>query len=424
MNHPLLSLATASRGARKIGITSVCSAHPLVIEAALRLGRERAQSVLIESTCNQVNQDGGYTGMTPVAFRDLVYARAQDVGFDREKIVLGGDHLGPNPWKHLPASLAMEKAESLVAAYAKAGFTKLHLDTSMGAVDDPLRLDDSRVAERAARLAKVAETSAGEGASPLYVIGTEVPPPGGAADETLALEVTQPRSAWRTYTAHREAFSRAGCEAAFERVIALVVQPGVEFGNESVHPFDGRRAEELSGVLERLPGLVFEAHSTDYQSEEALTDLVAKGFAILKVGPWLTYALREALYGLDAVADVLEGMAPRHGFLSVMEEAMLAAPQHWRDHYGGAPSERWRLRHFSLSDRIRYYWSAPPAEAYLRDLLARLRRARDQGRHLSRSLLGQYLGLGAGSWSDREPESIILDHVQGVLKVYARAENR
>jgi tagatose-1,6-bisphosphate aldolase non-catalytic subunit AgaZ/GatZ len=28
--------------------------------------------VLIEATCNQVNQDGGYTGMTPADFRRFV----------------------------------------------------------------------------------------------------------------------------------------------------------------------------------------------------------------------------------------------------------------------------------------------------------------------------------------------------------------
>ncbi len=54
-------------------------------------------------------------------------------------LILGGDHLGPNPWTRLPADQAMEKAAAMVAAYAAAGFTKIHLDASMACADDPCR---------------------------------------------------------------------------------------------------------------------------------------------------------------------------------------------------------------------------------------------------------------------------------------------
>ncbi len=59
-----------------IGICSVCSAHPLVIEAALRFDLNSGRMVLIEATSNQVNQFGGYTGMKPADFRDYVNAIA------------------------------------------------------------------------------------------------------------------------------------------------------------------------------------------------------------------------------------------------------------------------------------------------------------------------------------------------------------
>ena len=54
------------------GITSVCSAHPVVLRAALRRGAQIGATVLIEATCNQVNHRGGYTGMTPADFAALV----------------------------------------------------------------------------------------------------------------------------------------------------------------------------------------------------------------------------------------------------------------------------------------------------------------------------------------------------------------
>ena len=104
-----------ARGERA-GITSVCSAHPVVIEAALRLGAEDGSPVLIEATCNQVNQDGGYTGMTPADFRTSVDALADRVGFPRDRLILGGDHLGPNPWKNLPAGDARARARAMIEA--------------------------------------------------------------------------------------------------------------------------------------------------------------------------------------------------------------------------------------------------------------------------------------------------------------------
>ncbi|MEM8541382.1 MAG: class II D-tagatose-bisphosphate aldolase, non-catalytic subunit, partial [Pseudomonadota bacterium] len=122
MAHPLLEIPAAYQRGDHLGITSVCSAHPIVIEAALELAKERGKVALIEATCNQVNQDGGYTGMTPTDFRVFVEEIAGKVGFDRSKIILGGDHLGPNPWKSLPADEAMKKAEAMIIAFAQAGF--------------------------------------------------------------------------------------------------------------------------------------------------------------------------------------------------------------------------------------------------------------------------------------------------------------
>ncbi len=79
-NH-LIDIARWSERPGPRGIPSICSAHPLVIEAAmLRAHREKAP-VLIEATCNQVNQDGGYTGMTPEDFTRFVGAIADRIEF-------------------------------------------------------------------------------------------------------------------------------------------------------------------------------------------------------------------------------------------------------------------------------------------------------------------------------------------------------
>ena len=79
---------------RGTGIYSVCSAHETVLKASMMQAKEDSSIVLIESTSNQVNQDGGYTGMRPQDFVDYVSALAQEMEFDSNMILLGGDHLG------------------------------------------------------------------------------------------------------------------------------------------------------------------------------------------------------------------------------------------------------------------------------------------------------------------------------------------
>lgn len=369
------------------GITSVCSAHPLVIEAAFRQGLADGAAVLIEATCNQVNQEGGYTGMTPADFRRFVEGVAAATGFDTAGLILGGDHLGPNPWKALPAEEALARAEIMVAAFVEAGFGKLHLDTSMGCAGEPVALDDAVTAARAARLARVAEETAARiaGAKPVYVIGTEVPPPGGALEALDHIKVTEPADALRTIAVHREAFAARGIEAAFERVIGIVVQPGVEFGNAEVAIYKPDAARNLSLLLDSVAEFVFEAHSTDYQPAAALAALVEDGFAIPKVGPGLTFALRETLYGLDRIAEVLEGRPLDDSVMATMERLMLAEPGSWRSHYPGTPQTQAIDRHFSYSDRIRYYWPHPDAVAAVERLFARL------DRHaIPQTLISQY----------------------------------
>jgi D-tagatose-bisphosphate aldolase class II non-catalytic subunit len=397
------------------GIASICSAHPLVLEATLRRGAGTDGPVLIEATCNQVNQDGGYTGMTPADFRDLVFGLADSAGFSRDRLILGGDHLGPNPWRHLPAAEAMEKAKAMMAAYAASGFTKIHLDASMSCADDPTPLPVDTIATRAAALAAVAEQHAG-GRVLSYIVGTEVPVPGGATEHVEDLAVTTPADANETVEAHRRAFAAAGIAAAFEQVVGLVVQPGVEFGHENVVVYEPSAARALSNARQGL-GLVYEAHSTDYQSPDALASLVRDGFAILKVGPWLTFALREALYALDRIAEEMFGAATlRTG----MEALMLREPSHWQRYYHGDAEARRLQRHYSYSDRIRYYWATPEAQRLVADLMARF-----DGRIVPETLISQYL---PGLWLDvvagrlvAEPRDLLIGAITQVLDIYDEA---
>lgn len=399
---------------RREGIASVCSAHPLVLRAALRGAAKTGRPTLIEATCNQVNHLGGYTGMRPADFAELVFRIAAEEGCDRGLIHLGGDHLGPNPWRVQPAEAAMEEACRMVEAYVAAGFSKIHLDASMGCAGEPEALDDATTATRAARLAGVAEATAKAHGlpAPIYVIGTEVPPPGGADHVLSTITPTAPEAARQTIAIHRDTFARVGLQEAFSRAIGLVVQPGVEFGNHNVIFYDADAARDLIAVLKTEPQFVFEAHSTDYQGLAPLRQLVLDGFAILKVGPELTFVLREALYALDLIASDL---IPGHdrALMRAMEALMAEEPGHWKRHYGDAP---W-LRHYSLSDRIRYYWAHPRAQAAVAGLFDALR-----GQKVPLPLFWQHLP-NAAEFADRplDPEAVVLWRIEHSLSTYRAA---
>ncbi|GLS18275.1 tagatose-6-phosphate kinase [Labrys miyagiensis] len=412
----LTNLAKSRTNGSPVGITSVCSAHPLVLSAALQQARRLNKSVLIEATCNQVNQFGGYTGQTPKAFIDFVAGLAAQEGVPMDRIILGGDHLGPNPWRKEPAETAMAKAEEMVGAYVEAGFSKIHLDASMGCAGEPAALNDEITAERAARLASVAEKIARRRGTtpPCYVIGTEVPIPGGADHALDAITPTSADAARETLEVHRRTFARNNLHGAYERVIALVVQPGVEFGNDNVITYAPAATLHLTNLLNEYPTFVYEAHSTDYQSGEALSNLVQNGFSILKVGPELTFALREAIYALDMIAtELVEGYGDRP-LAATMEKLMCDEPIYWKSYYKGSKRNQYVERHYSLSDRVRYYWGKGKAQAawlHLQQVLSKVA--------IPTTLSSQYLPkLSAALVQTSSPQAIVIASVGEVLQRY------
>jgi D-tagatose-1,6-bisphosphate aldolase subunit GatZ/KbaZ len=411
-------------GKRPVGIYSVCSAHPWVLEAAALQAREDGSLLLIEATSNQVNQFGGYTGMRPAQFRTFTEEILRKTGVPLEQLILGGDHLGPNPWRGESPAEAMPKAIALVAEYAAAGFTKIHLDASMALRGDPAALADAMVAERAVALCRAAEDAAKTaGTTPEDIIGTDVPVPGGADHALATVAVTTPEAAEKTLEAHRRAFLSAGLDDAWDRVLGLVVQPGVEFDHDRVVDYAREKASALtlwlaSGARALADALVFEAHSTDYQRPAAYRALVEDGFAILKVGPALTFALREALYALADIERELLPEADLSGFGAAVEAAMLEHPDAWQPYYKGSPSEQALLRRYSYSDRVRYYWHVPAVEAAVQRLLVHLEQRGIPESILSRYLPEQYARVRQGTLQNH-PAALVVDKVRDVLRIYA-----
>ncbi|KQS53866.1 tagatose-bisphosphate aldolase [Brevundimonas sp. Leaf363] len=416
-------LVARHKSGQACGIYSVCSAHPLVIEASCDHALKADLDVLlIEATCNQVNQDGGYTGMTPDLFRDFVHGIARKVGFPIERILLGGDHLGPNPWTALPADEAMAKADVLIEQYVAAGFRKIHADCSMSCADDPTPLPEAVIARRAARLIKIAEaTQARVGGEPcVYVVGTEVPVPGGAAEDLPELELTTPDAARATLEAHRVIFAEEGLSDAWPRVVGIVVQPGVEFDHHKVIDYDRSKAVALSAALDDQPHVVFEAHSTDYQTPTALKALVEDHFAILKVGPGVTFALREALWALDAIEREWIDADKASSFRQTAIDRMKAEPRNWAKYYHSTGAALDFDLQYSLSDRIRYYWPDAEIVAAQDRMFANL-----TDNPPPMALISQYLPQAVAALRDAgaaiTPASLVIAHVGVTLEFYRAA---
>ena len=393
---------------------SVCSAHPMVLRAAFRSALRHDTFALIESTSNQVDQYGGYTGMKPADFAALVKKIAAEEGFPAERVLLGGDHLGPNSWRHLGSERAMQETLQLVRSYVQAGYRKIHLDASFVCSDDAGVLSDEIVARRCAQMAQVAEEAA-TGDKPIYVVGTEVPTPGGTqADE--GMHITSPADVERTLGVFRETFLAHGLSDAWSRVVGLVIQPGVEFGDAMVHDYQPTPA--LTAVMDRHPRMAYEAHSTDYQSASNLARLAQNHFFILKVGPWLTYALREGLFSLEMVERELSPANPSR-FRETLAGVMKADPKCWEKYYSGSADEVNYKIAFSYSDRARYYLGHKDVVDSLNQLLENLSPEVPAGL-ISQYLPVQYCAVREGKLG-KHPADLAVDRVSNVLDLYFAA---
>lgn len=397
MKNPLKEMVVKRQHGIHCGIPSFCCANKIVIEAILDQAQRFGDTTLIEATSNQVNQNGGYMDMTPMDFTNYVYRIADKLQISHEKIYLGGDHMGPLPWVDLPAAEAMENAKVLVTQCVKAGYKKIHLDTSMRLGDDSRteRLSDEVIAERGAVLYQACEEAYQEmlltnpdEMHPVFVIGSEVPIPGGMNEsEPEGMDITNPDDFERTLLVYKKVFSEKGLNSAWDHIIAMVVQPGVEFGDSTIQHYCREDARRLCNALKKYPDIVFEGHSTDYQSPEKLKQMVEDGVAIIKVGPALTFALREALFALNMIEnELIEDDSARSHFKDVLETEMMRDPKHWKKYYTGSNRDKLIKCRYSFSDRSRYYMSRPAVENARRKLFENI-----NSLDIPMSMLKQYM---------------------------------
>ena len=422
--HPLKAIFNGQMP-NQTGAFSVCTANPLVLRSSMMHAKKHNYVVVIEATANQVNQFGGYTGMQPQDYADLIESIRKEVGLAKEQIILGGDHLGPLTWQNLPEAEAMENSKVLVSAFTRAGFTKIHLDTSMRVADDDqtAALDVRVCARRGAILANCVAAAYAQrkaehpdAVKPVLVIGSEVPIPGGSQEHEDSITPTAPEEFRRQYQVFREEFEKAG--APFEDVVAFVVQPGVEFGDDFAFQYNRENAASLCAAVKDYAPLVFEGHSTDYQTTRSLSRMVEDGIRILKVGPALTFGLREALFLLEECEAIMVDPQNRSGVKRAILDQMDADPKYWKKYYQGTPEEIAYKKLYSYSDRCRYYLPARSITEAIDKLL-------DNTAHVPQALICQYFPRQYEKVINGEigdsGEALLLDRVGDWFDIYAAA---
>jgi len=197
-------------------------------------------------------------------------------------------------------------------------------------------------------------------------------------------------------------------------------QPGVEFDHHQVIDFEPSKVGALSALIEGYPHLVYEAHSTDYQTAGHLSELVRGHFALLKVGPALTFAMREALWSLDGLERELLGEGRASRLRETVLSVMSANPSYWKRYYSGSGSQLRLDCQYSLSDRLRYYWPDPAVAGALDSLMTNLQQTPPPLTLLSQYLPAQYEAVRLGLLTV-EPRALVMHHVEAVLRQYAAA---
>jgi D-tagatose-1,6-bisphosphate aldolase subunit GatZ/KbaZ len=169
---------------------------------------------------------------------------------------------------------------------------------------------------------------------------------------------------------------------------------------------------------------VYEAHSTDYQTEKNLTALDKDHFCILKVGPWLTFALREALFALESIEKELLSMkdVPLSNLKDTLERVMLENPGNWKKYYHGDLFQQRFKRKYSFSDRIRYYWTNEELVNSVKRLMKNLKTEKIPLSILDELMPNQYQAVRENKIIN-DPEQLAIHRVREVLGIYARACN-
>jgi len=420
----LMDIMEANRGGEGKGIYAVESQNSTVQEAYLRQALADGSPALFEICADMLDPHGQGGKMLPDDFIANVRRDAGKTGFPRDRLFFGVNDLSPSLWKGESIESALKKTRAFISDLVSLGFKKLGIHAAIPLKGDPADqpLPQEVIVAREAALYKAAEGAAAtlpEEEKPLYVIDAH---PGQvmAEDQENVVRKEDVEIAVDMFAKTAEA---AGLPEMKERLLAVRIFSGVGHDGEKVIPFDSSLLEELGGCVYRTKPVVMEVLQTDFQPQTVLDELAHNHFALMSVGPELTYTMREALFSLAMMEN--ETMIGKPGvylsnFIIELDRSMQSAPQHWQKYYTGNGFEQLIARKYSLYDRSRFYWEDKEVRKTKKRLFENLIEYPIPLTVMRQFMPYQYERVAAGELENK-PDELVMDAVRRALRRYSRA---
>ena len=324
---------------KKTTLPSFCTSNFDVLRSVVIFAKLNNLPILIESTSNQVNQFGGYTSLKPHQFYKKINGIATKLNY-RKKLIIGADHLGPLPWKHMGKKKAIENSIKLFKNIVNTGYDKIHIDTGIKIKGDQtlfkkMIYDRCKIIYNSIDKNKLRKV--------FFVFGTEVPIAGGS--KIYKSKITSMASIILDFKFYKK----------IKNSFSLVVEPGLGFTNKKIYPLKMNFFQKKKNFSLKN-NFTYEAHSTDFQNLKSLKKLVNNNFKFLKVGPELTYYFMKAILKMEIIEKFVYKKNVSN-IKKIISKEMDRDKINWIKYYFGNKTDIEYLKFNSYLDRSRYYWN-------------------------------------------------------------------
>jgi tagatose-1,6-bisphosphate aldolase non-catalytic subunit AgaZ/GatZ len=275
-------------------IFAACPNSLSVIRAALKAARRCNAPVKFAATLNQVDLDGGYTGLTPSEFVKTINLHAQNLDVV-SPVIIAVDHGGPwlkdiHRTGNWPFSKTMSAVKQSFEAAIKAGYDLLHVDPT---VDVTLprgqNISIETVAERTLELIEHSEKFRRDNNYPRisYEVGTEEVH-GGLADLAVFRKFLE---------LLKRGLEQKGLHDVWPCFV--VGKVGTDLHTTTFDPSVARQLTEIAGQY----GSLIKGHYSDnVTNPEAYPE---SGMGAANIGPEFTEMEYDALINLEQVQQTL-----------------------------------------------------------------------------------------------------------------------
>ena len=329
---------------KKRSLPSFCTGNIDVLNSIMFFCHLQKLPCLIECTSNQVNQTGGYTKKTPKKFIKEIFDLRKKIKLSKNQLFLGGDHLGPLPWKYYNKKIALKNSINLIESFLKEKFCKIHIDTSIRCKDDNF-FNNEIIFKRTKDILKNSRIKK-RLKDKFLVIGSEVPLSGSGDNKKIIL--TNTKQIKNESLKFRQILKELNFKN--KREFGLVVEPGMKYMHSSIKKPNLKKFKDKTKFSVKN-NFVFEAHSTDYQPLNILKKLSQNNFKFLKVGPELTYNYSRSLFYMQNL-EVRFSFRKKSEITKKLFNTMKNNSKYWKNYYSNKKSQ---LLLNSKLDRMRYY---------------------------------------------------------------------